>query len=193
MRYLRDVVFRWAGGWVRYALQPHYGLLVLRALCHRGRASSRRRTPEALVRRWRAGKRGAHRRRGLARASDASPPRSSGASWSSRSAVEPVRSPGPSEIMRARRPTPWLLVKERRRSPRRLEKRPIGRETPPGSAQRAAASRAPPRPVAAPRATPGPANPPARPAPTHPSRRGALSGHRFEMRSPRARLGQVPS
>ena len=45
---LRDV--RWAGGWVRYALQPHYGLLVLRALCHRGRATFIARTPEVLVR-----------------------------------------------------------------------------------------------------------------------------------------------
>ena len=45
---LRDV--RWAGGWVRYALQPHYDLLVLRALCHRGRATYDARTPEALVR-----------------------------------------------------------------------------------------------------------------------------------------------
>ena len=45
---LRDV--RLAGGWVRYALQPHYGLLVLRALCHRGRASFSARTPEVLVR-----------------------------------------------------------------------------------------------------------------------------------------------
>jgi hypothetical protein len=49
--FLRDV--RLAGGWVRYALQPHYGLLVLRALCHRGRATFRlfsARTPEVLVR-----------------------------------------------------------------------------------------------------------------------------------------------
>ena len=45
---LRDV--RWAGGWVRYALQPHYDLLVLRALCHRGRATHDARTPEVLVR-----------------------------------------------------------------------------------------------------------------------------------------------
>ena len=45
---LRDV--RWAGGWVRYALQPHYDLLVLRALCHRGRATHDNRTPEVLVR-----------------------------------------------------------------------------------------------------------------------------------------------
>jgi len=45
---LRDV--RLAGGWVRYALQPHYGLLVLRALCHRGRATFSARTPEVLVR-----------------------------------------------------------------------------------------------------------------------------------------------
>ncbi len=45
---LRDV--RWAGGWVRYALQPHYDLLVLRALCHRGRATYDARTPEVLVR-----------------------------------------------------------------------------------------------------------------------------------------------
>ena len=45
---LRDV--RLAGGWVRYVLQPHYGLLVLRALCHRGRATFSGRTPEVLVR-----------------------------------------------------------------------------------------------------------------------------------------------
>ena len=45
---LRDV--RLAGGWVRYALRPHYGLLVLRALCHRDRASFSDRTPEVLVR-----------------------------------------------------------------------------------------------------------------------------------------------
>ena len=45
---LRDV--RLAGGWARYALQPHYGLLVLRALCHRDRASFSDRTPEVLVR-----------------------------------------------------------------------------------------------------------------------------------------------
>jgi hypothetical protein len=45
---LRDV--RLAGGWVRYALQPHYDLLVLRALCHRGRATFSARTPEVLVR-----------------------------------------------------------------------------------------------------------------------------------------------
>ena len=45
---LRDV--RLAGGWVRYALQPHYDLLVLRALCHRGRATLSARTPEVLVR-----------------------------------------------------------------------------------------------------------------------------------------------
>ncbi len=45
---LRDV--RWAGGWVRYALQPHYDLLVLRALCHRERATHDARTPEVLVR-----------------------------------------------------------------------------------------------------------------------------------------------
>ena len=45
---LRDV--RLAGGWVRYALQPHYDLIVLRALCHRGRATCSGRTPELLVR-----------------------------------------------------------------------------------------------------------------------------------------------
>ena len=45
---LRDV--RLAGGWARYALQPHYDLLVLRALCHRGRATFSARTPEVLVR-----------------------------------------------------------------------------------------------------------------------------------------------
>ena len=47
-RFLRDV--RLAGGWVRYALQPHYDLLVFRALCHRGRATCSGRTPELLVR-----------------------------------------------------------------------------------------------------------------------------------------------
>ena len=45
---LRDV--RLAGGWARYALQPHYDLLVLRALLHRGRATLSARTPEVLVR-----------------------------------------------------------------------------------------------------------------------------------------------
>ena len=45
---LRDV--RLAGGWVRYVLQPKYDLLVLRALCHRGRATFSARTPEVLVR-----------------------------------------------------------------------------------------------------------------------------------------------
>ena len=45
---LRDV--RLAGGWVRYALQPHYDLLVLRALCHRRRATFDSWTPEVLVR-----------------------------------------------------------------------------------------------------------------------------------------------
>ena len=45
---LRDV--RLAGGWVRYALQPHYDLLVFRALCHRGRATFDSWTPEVLVR-----------------------------------------------------------------------------------------------------------------------------------------------
>ena len=45
---LSDV--RLAGGWVRYALQPHYDLLVLRALCHRGRSTFSARTPEVLVR-----------------------------------------------------------------------------------------------------------------------------------------------
>ena len=45
---LRDV--RLAGGWVRYALQPHYDLLVLRALLHRGRATLSAQTPEVLVR-----------------------------------------------------------------------------------------------------------------------------------------------
>jgi hypothetical protein len=46
--FLRDV--RLAGGWVRYALQPHYDLLVLRALCHRRRATFDSWTPEVLVR-----------------------------------------------------------------------------------------------------------------------------------------------
>ena len=45
---LRDV--RLAGGWARYALQPHYDLLVLRALCHRRRATFDSWTPEVLVR-----------------------------------------------------------------------------------------------------------------------------------------------
>ena len=45
---LRDV--RLAGGWKRYVLQPKYDLLVLRALCHRGRATLSARTPEVLVR-----------------------------------------------------------------------------------------------------------------------------------------------
>ena len=45
---LRDV--RLASGWVRYALRPHYDLLVLRALLHRGRATLSARTPEVLVR-----------------------------------------------------------------------------------------------------------------------------------------------
>ena len=45
---LRDV--RLAGGWVRYVLQPHYDLVVLRALCHRNRATFSARTPEVLVR-----------------------------------------------------------------------------------------------------------------------------------------------
>ena len=45
---LRDV--RLAGGWVRYSLQPHYDLLVLRALGHRGRATFDSWTPEVLVR-----------------------------------------------------------------------------------------------------------------------------------------------
>ena len=45
---LRDI--RLAGGWKRYVLQPKYDLLVLRALCHRGRATFSGRTPEVLVR-----------------------------------------------------------------------------------------------------------------------------------------------
>ena len=45
---LRDV--RLVSGWVRYALRPHYDLLVLRALLHRGRATLSARTPEVLVR-----------------------------------------------------------------------------------------------------------------------------------------------
>ena len=45
---LRDV--RLAGGWKRYVLQQKYDLLVLRALCHRGRATFSARTPEVLVR-----------------------------------------------------------------------------------------------------------------------------------------------
>ena len=49
--FLRDV--RLAGGWKRYVLQQKYDLLLLRALCHRGRATFRlfsARTPEVLVR-----------------------------------------------------------------------------------------------------------------------------------------------
>ena len=46
--FLRDV--RLAGGWTRYFLRPHKSLLVLRALCHRGRATHDNRTPEVLVR-----------------------------------------------------------------------------------------------------------------------------------------------
>ena len=46
--FLRDV--RLAGGWLRYFLRPHKSLLVLRALCHRGRATHDNRTPEVLVR-----------------------------------------------------------------------------------------------------------------------------------------------
>ena len=46
--FLRDV--RLAGGWTRYFLRPHKSLLVLRALCHRGRATFSGRTPEVLVR-----------------------------------------------------------------------------------------------------------------------------------------------
>ena len=46
--FLRDV--RLAGGWTRYFLRPHKSLLVLRGLCHRGRATYDNRTPEVLVR-----------------------------------------------------------------------------------------------------------------------------------------------
>ena len=46
--FLRDV--RLAGGWLRYFLRPHYDLLVLRALCHRRRATFDSWTPEVLVR-----------------------------------------------------------------------------------------------------------------------------------------------
>ena len=46
--FLRDV--RLAGGWTRYFLRPHKSLLVLRALCHRQRATFSGRTPEVLVR-----------------------------------------------------------------------------------------------------------------------------------------------
>ena len=45
---LRDI--RLAGGWKRYVLQPKYDLLVLRALCHRRRATFDSWTPEVLVR-----------------------------------------------------------------------------------------------------------------------------------------------
>ena len=43
-------IVRLGGGWARYALQPHYDLLVLRALCHRRRATFDSWTPEVLVR-----------------------------------------------------------------------------------------------------------------------------------------------
>ena len=46
--FLRDV--RLAGGWTHYFLRPHKSLLVLRALCHRGRATFSGQTPEVLVR-----------------------------------------------------------------------------------------------------------------------------------------------
>ena len=46
--FLRHV--RLAGGWTRYFLRPHKSLLVLRALCHRGRATFSARTPEVFVR-----------------------------------------------------------------------------------------------------------------------------------------------
>ena len=46
--FLRHV--RLAGGWLRYFLRPHKNLLVLRALCHRERATHDNRTPEVLVR-----------------------------------------------------------------------------------------------------------------------------------------------
>ena len=62
---LRDV--RWAGGWVRYALQPHYDLLVLRALCHRGRMTFSARTPEVLVRLFGAPAQARRRTRSAAR------------------------------------------------------------------------------------------------------------------------------
>ncbi len=62
---LRDV--RLAGGWVRYALRPHYDLLVLRALCHRGRATFSARTPEVLVRLFGAPAQARRRTRSAAR------------------------------------------------------------------------------------------------------------------------------
>ena len=62
---LRDV--RLAGGWVRYALQPHYDLLVLRALCHRGRSTFSARTPEELVRLFGAPAQARRRTRSAAR------------------------------------------------------------------------------------------------------------------------------
>ena len=62
---LRDV--RLAGGWVRYALQPHYDLLVLRALRHRGRATFSARTPEVLVRLFGAPAQARRRTRSAAR------------------------------------------------------------------------------------------------------------------------------
>jgi len=63
--FLRDV--RLAGGWVRYALRPHYDLLVLRALCHRGRATFSARTPEVLVRLFGAPAQARRRTRSAAR------------------------------------------------------------------------------------------------------------------------------
>ena len=62
---LRNV--RLAGGWVRYALQPHYDLLVLRALRHRGRATFSARTPEVLVRLFGAPAQARRRTRSAAR------------------------------------------------------------------------------------------------------------------------------
>ena len=46
--FLRDV--RLAGSWTHYFLRPHKSLLILRALCHRGRATFDSWTPEVLVR-----------------------------------------------------------------------------------------------------------------------------------------------
>ena len=62
---LRDI--RLAGGWKRYVLQPKYDLLVLRALCHRDRATLSARTPEVLVRLFGAPAQARRRTRSAAR------------------------------------------------------------------------------------------------------------------------------
>jgi len=63
--FLSDV--RLAGGWTRYFLRPHKSLLVLRALCHRGRATFSARTPEVLVRLFGAPAQARRRTRSTAR------------------------------------------------------------------------------------------------------------------------------